>query len=118
MIRGSDLLGADERKPADTEVLYGREWSAEDAAYARQLREDKSLSAVDITRLWAENRPSVRRDSVTKTPEMNGSPVTEIGGSVTETPSVTEKKQGRPKAERSLSDAERARAYRERKRGI
>lgn len=39
---------------------------------------------------------------------------------VTENPSVTEisgvtKKRGRPKAERSMTDAERARAYRERK---
>jgi hypothetical protein len=112
MIRASDLLHVDERKPPTTEVLYGREWSAEDAAYARQLQEDKSLSAVDITRLWAENRPSVRAARATENPlpaTVNGSPVVEIGGP------ATEKRRGRPPSDNSLSSTERSRLHRERK---
>jgi hypothetical protein len=102
MIRASDLLPSPERKPPTTEVLYGREWSAEDAAYARELQEDKSLSAVDITRLWAESRPSVR---AIKTPEtMNGSPVKEIGGPI-KTPDDD--------VERLKTDAERLKTVRQ-----
>jgi hypothetical protein len=93
--------------------LYGREWSAEDAAYAQELAADTSIPTMELVRLWAENRPSVRAARVTENrlPDtVNGAPVTEIGGH------VTGKRRGRPKNEGALSGAERQRAYLERKR--
>jgi hypothetical protein len=53
-------------------LLHGKWWSPEDAAYAKEL-EVSDLSTPEIVRLWAENRPSVRKT-------VNGSPVAEIGG--------------------------------------
>jgi hypothetical protein len=94
-------------------VLYGREWSAEDAAYAKQLQDDRTLSAVDITRLWAREPAKCAggpRHGKSAPVTINGQSVTEIGGT------VTENQRGRPRSEKSASDAERARAYRERKR--
>jgi hypothetical protein len=90
-----------------TAVLYGREWSAADAAYAEALAADESIPTADLVRLWAEERPSVR---VTPSPLVNGSPVTEIGGSVTpERDTDAQRRRDR--------DAERQRRHRERKRG-
>jgi hypothetical protein len=67
-----------EARAPKTAVLYGREWSAADAAYAEVLASDESIPTADLERLWATNRPSVR---VTLPSLANGSPVTEIGGS-------------------------------------
>src|SRR4029077_418721 len=44
--------------------LYGKWWSAEDAAYAKELELDTSLRAPDLERLWRTNRPSVREKVV------------------------------------------------------
>jgi hypothetical protein len=46
-------------KPKEV-FLYGRWWSAEDAAYAAELQADTSLRAPDLERLWRTRRPSVR----------------------------------------------------------
>lgn len=55
-------------QPPRTEVLYGREWSAADAAYARELMENEGLTAADLARLWATERPSVRATLSTSEP--------------------------------------------------
>lgn len=134
VIRESD--GKSAPRPPGTSVLYGVEWPAEDAAYARALAADTSIPTTELVRLWAEERPSVRAKRAQQTqpsPEerdahwakvdaVNGSPVKEIGGPATkpetkpspETKAVT----GRPpKGDRAMTAAERLRAYRDRKRG-
>jgi len=62
------------RKPK-TVMLYGREWSAADAAYARELAADDSIPTADLARLWATNRPSVRSESVKSEPECKAEPL-------------------------------------------